>query len=425
MTSLSLFSDNFTNSVPYDADLRRVSSLPRRRWSDVESADLASRLTSILRTPHGEQELFPIQAIALYEIGTIGGLLGPIKVGAGKTLITFLAPEVSSVIRPVLLIPANLMEKTTRDRRLYSYHWDLESIIRIMTYEWLGREQAADALNKYQPDMIICDESHKLKNEEAAVTARVARYMHANPNTKFVALSGTFTKRSLHDYARMARWALGDSAPVPHKWDKIELWADALDERKNQRRRAHPGALKNLCNEEENKIWLANPQLAARKAYQRRLVDTPGVVATQSKSISASIIINRIDPPKSPSIDAAFQVLRDDWETPDGHPLADAIEVYRHAREMALGFYYVWDPRPPIEWLIARKEWSVFSRRILARSTKLDSQGQVALAYPEAEELLAWQEIKPTFKPNTVARWLCDTPLKLAAEWLAKHKGLC
>lgn len=421
--AFGLFASSPAYAVKLNNEFRRVEKLPRRSWSAEDAESMAEELTGLLKTPRGAMKLRPVQATALAEIGMRGGLFGIIRVGAGKTLISMLAAAVAEAERPVLLIPAKLVEKTERDRLALSAHWQIPDF-RIITYEWLGRAQAAEALDDYAPDCIICDEAHKLKNKSAAVTRRVSRYMKANPDTKMIVMSGTITKRSLHDYVHLIRWALKTDVPLPDGYTDLELWADALDERKGMLRRADPGAFRALCNAEEDRMWPTNPREYARRAYRRRLIDTSGVIATQETSVDASIVVKHVDPPASPAIDAAFDHMRKNWETPDGWPLADALQVYRHSRELALGFYYKWDPRPPRAWLDARKNWCAFVRSVLSRSRSLDSELQVKREHPNAPELQTWLDVKDSFKPNTVPVWLDTSVLDLCAKWLNDNDGI-
>lgn len=411
-------------AVRLNDELQRIRALPRRLWEPY-AKELADELTAILRTPNGGMRLRPIQAVALAEIGTVGGLFGPIRVGAGKTLVSLLAPECAFAQRPLLLVPAALVGKTERDRATLSAHWRLSSFVRIMSYEWLGRAQAAEALDDYRPDLIIADEVHRLKNPRAAVTRRVRRFMTDNPDTKFVGMSGTITKRSIKDFAHVVKWTHAPSdAPVPRWHGDLELWADALDERKGQLRRADPGAIRVLCNEDEDRLWNVEPRKAARQAFRRRLVETPGVVATKETPIDASIRVRGVEPKITPAIDEAFDRLRYRWETPDGWPIADGLAMFRHARELALGFYYVWNPRPPKHWLEARRAWAAFVRQVLRHSRKLDSELQVRRRHAEAPECRAWLAVRDEFKPNTEPCWIDASVLRAAIAWANKHKGI-
>jgi hypothetical protein len=298
----------------------------------------------------------------------------------------------------------------------------LPDFVRVMSYEWLGRAQAAAALEAYEPDIVIADECHKLKNRKAAVTRRVWRWFLGKPECQFVGMSGTITKRSLHDFAHILQWALKpDAMPLPQGYNDLELWANALDERKGQELRADPGALTLLCDEREADL---EPRQGARRAYRRRLIETPGVVATKETPIDASITIATVEPAPNAQIEEAFATLRRRWETPDGWPIADGLGMYRHARELALGFYYVWDPRPPKYWLEARKEWCVFVRAILKHSRTLDSELQVKQAHQLAPELATWLAVKDDFEPNTVPVWLNNHAIDFCTEWLYANNGI-
>ena len=411
-------------AVKLNQELQRIARLPRRLW-DPYADELADELTDLLRTPGGSMRLRPIQAVALAEIGTVGGFFGPIRVGAGKTLITLLAPVCAFAKRPLLLVPAALVDKTKRDEAILRAHWTLPDFVRVMSYEWLGRVQAAKALDEFAPDLIVADEVHRLKNPRAACTRRVRRFMSDNVDTKFVAMSGTITKRSIKDFAHILKWThAGESAPIPRWHGDLELWADALDERKGQLRRADPGALRVLCNGVEDEAWNHDPRRAARLAFRRRLVETPGVVATKETPIDASIQVRAVEPKITRAIDDAFAELRYKWTTPDGWPIADGLSMFRHARELALGFYYVWDPRPPRHWLEARKAWAAFVRRVLRHSRTLDSELQVRRQHADSPECQDWLAVRDSFKPNTEPRWIDDSVAKFAASWARKNRGI-
>jgi len=370
--------------------------------------------------------LRPVQALALHDAGTEGGLFGAIGVGEGKTLITLLLLVVLGAVRGLLLLPAGLIEKTQRERAILSRHWRIPNTLRIFSYDMLGRVQAADELERFRPEAIICDEVHRLKNRRAAVTRRVARYMHDNPYTKFCGLSGTIMDKSLKDFAHILRWVLKLQAPIPVTNEETEEWAEALDESVDPMARRRAGALLELCSAEEK---AEHPWIAARHGFRRRLIETPGVVATigAGEHVDCSIYVREIRHKVAEVTERNFAKLRTEWATPDDWQLMTAVDVWRHAQELALGLFYVWDPRPPTEWREARKAWNRFVRDVISRGRTYDSELQVANACDagrlDATALEAWRRLRPTYTPAVKAVWCDDSALKACAEW-AKTPGL-
>jgi hypothetical protein len=422
-------------------DLRRILALPRRTPGDLEQ--LADQLTKILKTPYGTMRLRPIQALALYEIGKHGGLFGPIRVGGGKTLLSLLVPFVLDARRPVLLLPAALKKKTEDERRELSKHWRIGQSLRLISYEELGRDGKAHELSFYRPDVIIADEAHRLKNKKAGVTRRVVRYMREDPRTKkhweplqrpkFIGISGTMlSRRSILSFAHMLQWSHREGAPIPLHDGELQEWAEALDETTNFTR-PHPGALLRLATDEDRVP--GDDLTTARRGFRRRLVETPGVVSTRGEQVACSLYIRGLFFKTNEITASNVEHLRRTWSTPDGWPLSMAAEVWRVARELALGFHGVWDPRPPGfksreepgPWLAARQAWAAFVRTTLSRSRTLDTEAQVAKACARGElpdaEYLAWMNIKDTFRINPKDVWHDTSALEFCEEWM-KSPGI-
>ena len=223
---------------------------------------------------------------------------------------------------------------------------------------------------------------------------------------------------------------------MPRDYNEVRDWADALDEKVSPTGRLMPGALYQLCTDEELLESAADTSKSthiriARQAYQRRLMSTPGVVGTEEMFDGAmSLQISAVDWAPGEAVSAAFETLRSDWELPDGHPVDTPSALWLAARCLVQGFYYRWDPEPPADWLYWRKEWGACQRQILKRFRDIDSpmvaarevrSGRIPWAAPILEE---WDTIKGTFKPNTVAHWIDDGAFKFCADWARKNHGI-
>lgn len=452
------------DAVPYTQELARVLSIPRTPWDEQHAGELAASITNLIRLPRGSMALRPVQAVSLKSAWEQQGFFGPIGVGRGKTLLSLLLAYVLQSERPLLVLPANLIGKTRKEWIELACHWPIPNWIRLISYELCGRVQAKDEIELFQPDLIIFDEVQKVKNRKAAVTKRFDRYIkarraaeaargathpHAPGRLRVCAMSGTITSKSLKDFAHIVQWCLPHFSPVPGSWHELENWANALDELVNPLRQIDPGALLMLCDARENDA--PDPRTAARRGFARRLAETPGVVATTDGHIAASILVEELEHPASDAIEDAFDRLRGceaknykGWELPDGKECIDGPEIWRHARELALGFFYVWDPWPPAEWVQARGCWATFARGIIKRG-RLDSEADVMLhahefecTVDQARELRGWlphenpeigrrhvadhwRAVRDTFKPNKRAVWICDSVLRMCSQWLRNH----
>jgi len=369
-----------------------------------------------------------LQAIALFEIWSCGGGFLPLDVGEGKTLISLLAAYVLDAHSPLLLLPAHLIQKTARERDELMRHWLIPRHIRMMSYQMLGTVQAAQELDVYRPDLLILDESQKVKNRDAAVTRRVEKYMAAHPETRMVAMTGTIMRKSLNDYAHILRWCLKGNAPVPATVAETDEWALALDDTSDEFARVRPGALIGLVSER------TGDDLAdVRRGFRDRLRSTPGVVcsAEGGTEVDVGLSIRALRYDVSDVTVEHFRTLRREWVTPDGWELMEAVDLWRHAKELALGFHQIWSPRPPEWWSKPRSAWSRWVREILSRSRTFDSPLHLELAvldadvrkrFPRLAEglplLEAWKKVRNDFTPNPVPVWHDDSALRVAAKWM-------
>jgi hypothetical protein len=243
---------------------------------------------------------------------------------------------------------------------------------------------------------------------------------------KVVVLSGTVMKRSVRDFSHLLRWALKDGAPVPRTEHEIAEWADCLDERVCELDRRDPGALALLCPD------VADATLEdVRRGFRDRLLQTEGVVAVVGggEDCNASLYLRALPFKVKPITDQHFEKLRRTAMTPDDWPLSQAVDIYRHSLELALGFHQIWVPRPPQDWRDARREWFCFVRETLSRSRTLDSPLEVANAVRGGRIndnglLEAWKKIEPSYIIKTAPIWHDDSALKTCMKWMAEEPGL-
>jgi hypothetical protein len=288
-----------------------------------------------------------------------------------------------------------------------------------------------DALSRIQPDLIVADEAHKLKNRSSSRRKRFDAYMKEHPECRLVALSGTITNRSIKDFAFLSEYTLRKNSPVPGYYRELQEWAEAIDVPKTEHEEQRaPGALLLLCNEGE----------AVRSGFRRRLIETPGVVATSEGAIGTSLYLRASYPSDiPPEIGNALAELDSTWQIED-EELEEAAAVARVAKQIACGFYYVWDWPGGVkdtQWLEARADWHRNVRQFLQRRAKagLDSPMLVANACKKAledkatakhmgdvmvESWLAWSAVKDRPKPPTVPVWISRFMLRHIRDWAAQ-----
>jgi len=387
-------------------EFRRVLGLPRHDWQ--APTDLAAQVTEYLKLPGGTMTLRPVQAAALEHLYNSDGLLADIGCGDGKTLISYLAGTVLEVPVTLLLVPAKLREKTRRDFAELAKHWRQFGRIEVMSYEMLGRVEAAEYLETLAPDLIVADEAHLLRNMSASRTRRVMRYLQNHPAVRFAAMSGTMSNRSLKDFHHLMAAALRAEMPLPRTRAETALWARAVDQKVETRSR--PGALVQFLDPGED----ANLE-NIRAAVGRRIAQSPGVVYTSKDEVPTSIQMEYFTPPANDAVreHMARAVAK---IAPNGDACQEA-DTYRHIRTLVQGFYYMWDPEPPPHWRKARAVWASFANEILAmHDPRYDSPLMVAQGCTRGDlpdyAYRGWLDVRDDYEINSRPEWVDDAPLR-------------
>lgn len=421
------------------AEFRRIAALPRRDPSALMTEPYTRAVTAALKLSCGAMLARPIQAAALVEIARKRGGFLPMGVGSGKTLVTFCAPTVLEATRAVILVPGGLVVKTQRDFADLRRHWR-ETPATVLSYEKIGRAGGVDILKQYRPDLIIGDECHALRNRDTAACARVVEEYWDAFRPMTIMMSGTITGGSLLDYAHLAKWCLGERETfLPVDWYELDLWRRAVDAEVEAGARVGPGVLLELEHEHDKG---ATKLQRARAAVRRRMIDTEGVIRTSESGVDASLRLSLYEQIDTCD-DETWENLRR-YVLPNGQELFDGLEVHRHARELACGYYSIWDPSPPRDWLEARKRWGKCVRKGIAQrwcNTEVEARtacvGWGTLRFTSRDEdgltLIdridpvqardAWLAIRDTFKPNPVPIWVSTKTLEAAAGWAKKVKS--
>jgi hypothetical protein len=406
-------------------DFIRIQALPRVDWADdhyrVAVAELNRRF-AISPTA----SLWPIQARALLEAHAAGGLFGSISVGGGKTLLSLLLAKMWGARQPLLMVPAKLKTKTYRAMRELARDWKIATNVTVWSYESLSTDNKGGRtkLEQFDPDVVICDEAQALRNMTSARWRKFQRFAQSNyGRVKYAFLSGSIMKTSLLDYWHLITLSLMLKSPLPVIREECAKWSACVDSRTDNLMRPHPGVLLELTTPKKGEDLTT----VARRGLKEKMNASRGVVMSLNDDLQTGLVINRLSVTIPDTVKKMIKKLRTDKVTPNGELLdpGDVLTLWRHVRELTCGFYQRWDPPAPLEWLLKRRSWARFEYQVLnAQTPGLDSPYMIRQAYANDPRLLAWEEIKPTFEPNSRPFWVSDHMVQFATEWLKEYQQL-
>ncbi len=415
------------------SELERILALPRRTpYIEGHHADLVAKWSARLRRPDVDPRkaathtLFPIQAYTFEDISTVGGGFVAAGVGRGKTLISLLLGTVLGAKRPMLLIPPGAKEQLLgKNYPELSETWRVPPLapagggegLNAVTYqEWSSKKHGPTLLDRIQPDLIIADEAHCLSRPGTARYRRLRDYIRRHPDTRFVFLTGSPAHDSIKNFAHLLGLALRRGSPLPLDWAILDEWSFALDPVKDP---IGAGSLSAMCA----------PGEGVREGFRRRLVETPGVIATQQTLLPVRIVLKARPVSIPKTYQKVLSTFRTTWCTPGGDELSEALEFYRYARELACGFYYKWEPAPTPEWLEARSAWRREVREKLKHPRRnMDSEGLLEDAAKSgawrSTTYAAWSAIRTSCAPKTVPVWMDQYLVDDAVKWGQEHTGI-
>lgn len=458
-------------------ELKRVFGLPRRPIPDPtapEALALAREVTARLRrvaVPHPfrrpDDFLYATQALALQELYETRGLLAPIRVGGGKSLLAYLAFAIMRPKRGMLIVPASMEKDTRVEWARFERDWKGMRLdeITLLSYEKIwnlsggakhlpdGTMIYDDIIARHAPDMVVMDECDKFGNSGATGCIRFGRYLEAHPETVVLGMSGTLIRRSLSDAAHIMEWCLGDQAPLPLEWDELAAWDDATRASAGKGKRTEYGALlKHLSHEERAAFEATEFPDDARGIVcgmlGRRILETRGVLGSQDGPLSIPARLDAFEVgAEDPAIEREYRLLLDGdpdtkraaWSLPDGTLLTDARALARPMNTLGFGFLLQQDPKPPEGYRLASSAWAKEVRDVISYrpGLRLESEAMVRRAVedgrlPELEGLLdAWRSARLAYtnatglrEPPSVPTWYSDEVVHEVRSWLSKEPGV-
>jgi hypothetical protein len=401
-------------SVQHTIDFDRVAALPRRVPTLDDAEAWAEALTPSFAVSGSSARLRPWQGFSLAEALDLGGAFLALPVGVGKTLITYL--WLADAVRPMLVVPASLRDKTWADFAAYRGKWKSpRSPIQIVSREELALEQNKDLLFTRKPDKIAIDEADDFANPDSAAVRRMDRYVwDEDVNVEVMSLSGTPGRTSILNYWHILLWCLRDRAPVPMNEGEAKMWALVLDHKSRAFQRPSPGPLGR--NRSEALDW-----------YSKRLQETPGVVIIDGDSCDAPITIRTRPAREDPVLDEHFKNFLVEQENPGGIQVSDPLSRWLLDGQLGCGLYSRYVHPPPEPWRVARRAVAKLVRDAIVATTRsghpLDTEGQVLRRYAGHPVVAEWLAVKDTFVPETESVWLTTSAVQSAIDWLGEDKA--
>ncbi len=494
---MTLYERMSNGAVEWTPEFERIKALPRRPQNDVEAwevwadelegtghplagevrsgvAGIARALTAKLKKPEGTQALREVQALLLWEATQVGGVIGCVGTGAGKTLAGMLMPmAMPNCKRAVLLLPPDLRAQFAHEwEEVYGKHWVLPNlaggryfvpgrpVLHVIAYSELSQTKSSALLDQVNPDLVIGDEISSLRNFGRARVTRFQQFFLTHPHARFCGWDATLVADSVENFWHLLATALGVGSPVPVVHKDVKKWARALDPEATDREEGYflPGVLQEFCE----------PGESVRSGFRRRLVGTWGVVATEENALGIPLIFQERRPPPMPeNVKHHLAVLRrktseGGWKRPDGEELRTPVEVAAVAKQLAQGMWLFWrfprgEPREVIDlWFERRQIWNRELRAVLqAPRVHMDSPklcenaaerwykgGCTGCARGPREEhelgcrdivnhplwpsytYMMWKAVEDTVEHVTAVKWESDWLLQDAAAWAREAPGI-
>jgi hypothetical protein len=415
-----------------------------------------------------------LQIDAAWEYETLGGLISPLGVGHGKTIVTGLVGKIGlqrrGHRRVVLLVPPEVVDQLVKRDLPSLRRWiALDGIpiwhvhggsgarrkiceqpgpgLWVYTYSLLSQPTAEEEMRAIHPTLWICDEAHNVARRTAA---RTRRFIHlfedmdrgcregrfgpdvTAKNAELVALSGTITRRSIKDYAHLSNMALVNASPIPFYQETIRLLSLAIDSDSNQ----YGSGLTEDERLQANRYleWAYDQGLTfqgeqyrshtwpdkMREAYQHRIRTSPGVIGSSDAGVEASLIISWSEPPRPKGADGELMVahmkrIAEEMKTPDGDEIDFGMHSFKWYYELSSGFYNSlrWPTEDEV-MIEAGRKGKVVTKEAATAAIELAKRHH---AFKQDYHVKLRQFLKQKRVPK------CDTPMLVALELTHQREG--
>lgn len=403
--------------VQHTTDFDRIAELPRRRLTQAHADAWAETLTPDVVCKGSKAKLRPWQAALIGEALENDGAWGALGVGHGKTIPSYCLPRLFNAKRPMLIVPATLRDKTWSDFASYQGIWRAPNPMpRLISREELGPDRGWQLLKDLRPDLIIIDESDELSNLQSSAARKLDKYIvERQDEVKVVTMTGTPSRKSIMGYWHLLLWCLRERAPVPFLHSEALLWDSAIGVKPPR-----------FAGQGVGPGPLGETVASARKWFQQRLIETPGVVIVDGDSagkVPLEIIIRLAKEDRV--IDEHFERFLLENENPDGMPVSDPLSRWRIDGQLGCGVFLKMVPPPPEEFRIARRSVCKFIRGAIERSESserpLTSEAPVLRRHKEHPVVQTWLAIKDKHPYKTEAVWLSTSVIEDVIAWLREE----
>lgn len=372
---------------PDRREIERILALPYSLNLDKSETDAISRLRLLAEPYESGYRLFSEQASAITAYDQVAGGFFPVGVGWGKTGISVMVAEAAwrkGLRKIMLLLEPNIVgQLTLSDIPYWRRHTPVSvpfvnlggltpktrrkryetgrAACYIVPYSLLSLKDTLEMIEAINPDLVIADECHNLRDLTTARTKCWKHMMDERPR-EFVAMSGTITSKSIEDFRHLIAYALRDNCPLPLSTGMAMAWsktidADAVVTGDHQSGPMEPlvdwaneqivrkSRMSALLGHKAKQRKLIGPTVSGiREAFQMRLHSAPGVVSSPDSEVKASLSIENYE--------VAWDRNTEEWLrlhhlmmnvqaniTPNGDEIEHSIHIFKWMTELGAGFY--------------------------------------------------------------------------------------